>query len=531
MTSIDATLVARRRTEPPPWWQTRAFAIVATLAACLPLLLPAVPPLADLPGHIGRYRIMVEAGQLPLAAHYDFDWAVIGNLGVDTLVFALHPLLDVEPATKLIVLAIPVLTVAAMLWVAREAHGRLPPTAAFALPLAFAWPFQLGFVNFALAVALVFTALAGWLRLARSARPGWLRAALFVPVACLVWLCHSYGWAMLMLFVTGAEWAHRRQHGDPGAIRRAILTAAPLALPQAAALLWKSGAGATGDWFDWPVKLQWLVSPLRERWQVWDVASVALLVCVLWFALRTRRLGFSPLLAAPAVLGFVAFVLLPRFLAGGSFGDMRMLPYALALALLAIRPRYDDPAVDRRIAAVATAFFALRLLTTTVAFWLFAAGQEAALRAIPALPVGAAVLVLIDEPPSGVWAGPRLGHVAGLAIARRRVFTNEQWILAGQQLIAPRHTGAAPFDRDPSQLVYRGYHPYAATGFDAAIRNFDRATFSHVWTIGFPAGRAKAHDLHSIRSDDVSTVYRVESGFAADAAPLDPSHPARAPLS
>jgi hypothetical protein len=54
-----------------------------------------------------------------------------------------------------------------MLWVAREVHNRLPPTVAFALPLAFGHPFMFGFVNFALSMAFAFLAFGLWLRLGR----------------------------------------------------------------------------------------------------------------------------------------------------------------------------------------------------------------------------------------------------------------------------------------------------------------------------------------------------------------------------
>ena len=72
---------------------------------------------------------------------------------------------------KLIVLAIPPLTVGGLLWVAYEVHGRVPPTALFAVPFAYNFPFLFGFVNFALAMALALIAFAFWLQ-ARAAQPG-----------------------------------------------------------------------------------------------------------------------------------------------------------------------------------------------------------------------------------------------------------------------------------------------------------------------------------------------------------------------
>ncbi len=477
----------------------------------LPLLWPAIPPLTDLPGHIGRFRIMAEAGQAPLARHYAVHWSLIGNLGVDGLVLALAPLMGLEPATKLVVMAIPPLAVAAMLWLAREAHGKLPATAAFAFPLAFAAPFQFGFVNFSLAAALVLAGLALWLWLARRARP-WVRLLAFVPVSCLVWLCHSFGWAMLGLFIFGAEWAVRRQanEGRWHAALKAGLMCLPLALPVLAIMATSRDplAGATGDWFDAPLKLFWAMALLRERWQAYDILAAAALFLLLAVAARSRSLSFAPVLAVPALLGGLAFVLLPAFYAGASCVDMRILPDTMALALLAIRVDPERASLSRRLAVLAASFFAVRLATSTIALALFAREQAAALRAIEALPPGAAALVLVNEPAVDNWNNPRLSHIAGIATARRRVFTNEQWALPGQQLVRPLHPAAAPYDRDPSQLVF----PPTVSGgtdFDRAIARFDRGTFGYVWTIGFPKGRAHASDLMPVWSDATSAVYRV----------------------
>lgn len=496
--------------------------MLAVALASVPLLYPAIPPLTDLPGHIGGYRILAEAGHGSLGRHYAVHWAAIGNLGVEGLVLALRPLLDVEPAARLVVTSIPMLTVAAMLWLAREAHGRVPASAGFALPLAYAFPFQLGFVNFALAAALALAGVALWIRLART-RPDWVRIAAFVPVAGLVWLCHSFGWAMLGLFALGAEWVIRGRRGEAG-WRRGIATGlavAPLAWPQLLATIGGTPmAGDTGDWFNLAAKAQWFVVLLRERWKLYDVGCVIVLALVLWTALRSPRMRFDPLVGVPALLGLVAFMLTPRLFAGGAYVDMRLLPYAVALALLAIR--IEDERAAQHMAIAAAAFFGLRLAGATIAFALFAQGQARELAAVDHLPQGVAMLSLVAEPSTADWVNPRLGHLAGIAVARARVFTNEQWAIDGQQLIAPRHPAAAPFDRDPSQLVFAKGQPYAQTDFDAAIAHFDRGTFDYVWTIGFAAGRAHASDLALVWWNDGSALYRVTRG-----ARLPPPSPRR----
>jgi hypothetical protein len=47
------------------WWQTRWFVALCTLIAIIPLLWPQIPPLVDLPGHMGRYRVQFTYDQYP----------------------------------------------------------------------------------------------------------------------------------------------------------------------------------------------------------------------------------------------------------------------------------------------------------------------------------------------------------------------------------------------------------------------------------------------------------------------------------
>ena len=493
------------------WPLPRWLALAAIVAATVPLWWPAVPPLTDFPGHLGSYRILAEAGHGPLAGHYAVHWHLIGNLGIESVVLALRPLLGLEPAAKLAVMAIPAASIAAMLWLTYEVHGRVPATAPFAFPLAYALPFQFGFVNFCLSAALALAALALWIRLART-WPAWRRALLFAPLACLIWLCHSFGWAMTGLFVLGAEIVLRRRDGAswPKAAILAGLMVLPMALPLVATAtgLAQPAVGDTGDWFDLPLKLVWLLSVLRERWLAYDLLSAIALYTLIALAARSTRLRLDPLLAMPAAFGFLAFLALPRLFDGGAYVDMRILPATLALAILAIRVEQGWPGA-RWLAAAATGFFVMRLATTTIVFAQAANAQSRDLAALDALPAGSAVLVLEAEPAKTDWRVSRDTHLAGIAIARRRVFTNDQWSLTGQQLVTPLHPAAAPYDRDPSQIVYPSGAGYQITDFDKAIAHFDRGTFDRVWTIGFPPGRAHAPDLSLIWQNGRSAVYRI----------------------
>ncbi|MEP7007467.1 MAG: hypothetical protein ABI810_15905 [Sphingomonas bacterium] len=486
--------------------------LAAVLVSALPMIWPGFAPLVDAPGHIGQYRILVEAGRAPLAQHYLVHWALISNFGVDALVIALAQLLDVELAAHIVIGLIPPLTVAAMLLIAREAHGRIPPAAGFALPLAYALPFQLGFLNFSLAIALALLSLALWIRLARRARLA-TRLATFLPIAGVIWTCHTFGWAMFGLFIFGAEFAIRVENREPRwrALLFATLTCAPMAWPQLLATILGGGvSGETGEWLRLGVKLQFLVTLLQERWKFYDVACICVIVMLLWGALRVKSLSFVPVLAIPALLTLAVFIALPRIFMGGVFVDLRLLPCGVALSLLAIRVEPDNQQLERRLVLGGAAFFGLRALTSTIAFILYAQAQQAELQAAPLIPEGSAVLSLVNQPSAVEWVNPRFAHLAGIAVARRRIFTNEQWgATRGQQLIEQLHPNAAPLLQDPSQIVYPTGSRLAPTDFDEAIAHFDRGTFGYVWTIGFPPGQAHAADLMLIWANEHSALYRV----------------------
>jgi hypothetical protein len=503
------------------WWQSRPFLLLCMLASAIPLLWPAVPPLGDMGDHMASYRILAEAGQAPLARYYAVHWAAVGNLGVEGIVLALHHVfgMGVELAARLVVMAIPPLTVAGLIALAREAHGRMPASAILAFPLAYGPAFQMGFVNFCLAQGFVFLAMALWLRLARTRGAAW-RIILFTLLAPLLWLVHALGWALLVAYVFGMEAGRLVEQGRrwPKAVLRAGVTVTPMALPA----LWmiRSGgdqvAGETGRWF-LSYKLRWIMTLFQERWMAWDLAAVMGLLFFAYVVIRSRRLSVRPVLGVPAAIGFIVFLALPYLFRGGAYLDMRMLPPAVMLALLSV---YGRPAwSERGLAVAATVFFVARLAGTTIAFAQLAQGHDREWRAIAALPPGGTVLVLANVDAESRWGAPRLTHIGGLAVVRAGVFTNGQWTVPGQHLIQPRLAGAGRFDRDPSSLIFPPGGEGGLTDFEDAIRDFDRCTFDAVWTIGFPKERTRSPDLTPVWAQGNSAVYRVRRGRCLSDAP------------
>jgi hypothetical protein len=517
MTSTPAERESASARRPRAWWEHPAVVVAMVLACGIPLLWPDVPPLVDLPGHMGRYHVQMTIGGSPvLQAFYDFKWALIGNLGVDLLVVPLAALIGLEAAVKLIAIAIPVMTGAGFLWVAREVHGRVPPTAYFALPLTYGFPFLFGFVNFALSMALAFLAFALWLRLARLGRLR-LRAGLFVPISILLWVCHAFGWGTLGVMAFSAELVRQVDLKRPlwKAGFKTGLNCLALAPPVLLMLLWRSGAvgGETSVWFNWRLKREWILMALRDRWYLWDEASLAVIGIVLVVGLLYwKKLEYSRNLAASAIFLAIVYVCLPRIVFGSNYADMRLAPFVLAAGVIAIRYRPGWAGRSGAMFAVAGLLFAVaRLGGNTLSFWMYDRVYDHELAAIDHIPRGARVVSFVGVKCRKDWPQTRIEHLPALALVRRDAFSNDQWSMSGAQLLTARFPDGGWFSRDPSQQVLarpcRGEHWKT---LDESLATFPRDKFTHVWLISPPpADPALLRGLQPVWQSGTSVLYRV----------------------
>lgn len=477
----------------PLWWETRAFLVAVVLASAVPLLWPTVPPLVDLFGHMGRYRVELDLATSPwLKQYYGFQWAAIGNLGVDLLIIPFSKLFGLEMGVKLIVMTIPPMTVAGLLWVAREVHGRVPPTALFALPFVYSHPFMYGFVNFVLAMALAFLAFGLWLHLGRREKLR-LRAALFVPISLVVFFCHTYGWGVLGLLCFSAE-AVRLHDKGTGWFKSALyagLQASVMILPLFIMLAWRddTSGGMIRGWFHWKWKWTYLLQSLRDRWEWFDKGALAFAGLALLFALAHRGLAFSRNLLFSAFVLLAGYLLLPRTIFGSHYADMRLIPYVIAVALLAIRFRGEmRPRLAQGLAIAGVACYLLRIGGHTLSLGIAANDQNAKLEALNHVPMGARVASMVaQEHCDRAWNMPRNSHLGGMVIVRKHGFSNDQWSIQGQNLLQLRYHAPGNYRADPSQMV-RGMHCRARTAWrvDYAFSQLPRDKLDYLWTIDPP---------------------------------------------
>jgi hypothetical protein len=300
-----------------------------------------------------------------------------------------------------------------------------------------------------------------------------------------------------------------------------------LAPPAILMLMWRTGhvSGETGDWFNWRAKVMWVTMVLRDRWQFFDIASVAVVFLVLFKGIRDPNIQYSRNLALSAIFLATVFVLLPRIVFGSAYADMRLAPYMLAIGLIAIRPR---PGISIRGAATwamaGLAFFLVRTGAQTWSYWLYDKAYDRELPALKHLPIGARLISFVGETCYNEWTMTRLQHLPGIALERRLAYTNDQWSMAGAQLLTVRYKGARGYNHDPSQIVTdvgcprEWWRPAAIS-----ITHFPREAYDYVWLISPPNyDRRLEQGLIPLWRNGRSALFRIDHKVApAELTPED----------
>ena len=488
------------------------------LLALVPLMRIEVPPMVDMLGHIGRYSIQTGIEDHPwLKQYFAFHWHVIGNLGADILIQLLAPVFGVEASVRIIVLLAQALAASSILLLCRQVHGRITPFCLFALPLIYSFPFNFGFINFILGMALALFAFTLWLRLAPD-NCSTIRNWLFVPIGLAIWLCHTFGWAFLGLLCAAEGLVRSREAGRPWlmALWDAGWRCLPLAAPLLPMLAWRSQAspGAhTEGWFLILTKLVWVMSVLRLDNLAVDALSATLLLSLIYVGMRASVFARNPTMVAAAGLCLIAFILLPVRLLGSYFADMRLAPYMFLIALLAVDDRPLDAKWRRRLTIAGACFLIFRIALTTGVYAERERELNAHLTALQAIPERSRIATLVAQPCGNAWGLPWLTHLGSMAIARRQAFSNDQWAGGGVNLLTIDYPAAGDFSQDTSEMVFVENCKSLARDMNRTMDLIPAAAFTHVWVIGVsPSALATRKGFTPVWQGPDSIVYRIANG-------------------
>lgn len=477
------------------WWDAPSLRLGVVLLVALPFLVPTVPPLMDLPGHMASYKISLDGSSSPtLSRYYSYNWALVGNLGVDGLVYVLARLIGIEAAAKASVILIVTASAAGFLGVAKQVHGRVPATAFFALPLIYNYSLMFGFVNYCLSAAIAFLGFWLWIKLTVSDR--WLlRSLAFLAVAMLAWFAHAIGWIMLGT-MCGAWMLHRYLSAEnplPRAFVRTVLTCLPLCLPAVVQLTSPAGGELqVSDILNLRMLAQWVIMLVRDRWLVWDILSAFVLLAVVGLSLiRFGGLRLNPQLGWPALALLLLFVFGPRSVnVGSDFVNSRLFAFACAVAILGIDTSGVRRDLERILATAAIAFLTLRLAGHTISFAAYDRLFEEQLQALDSIPEGSRVAAFSGVPCRSSlanWYSPRLKHLSGMAVIRKESFVNSIWTVPGLHVLQVHYPEAGRFQSDPSGIV----NPTDCPGswvrtLNDSLRELPMHAFDRVWLLDIP---------------------------------------------
>ena len=295
----------------------------------------------------------------------------------------------------------------------------------------------------------------------------------------------------------------------------AALQAAVMAGPLFFMLAWRSDIvqDMTVGWFNWGDKWMWLESALRDRWKPLDLGMLIAAVVVFLSAIFSKRLQFSRNLAFSAIVLAIAFVLIPWKIFGSAYADMRLVPYFMAVTLLAIRVGPKAKLVHAwGIAVAAFAFWGVKVAATTASMAIASNEQEARMQALDHLPRGAKLVTLVGQSCANFWPLYRNSHMPSMALVRRNAFANDQWAIEGANLLLVTYREAGYFRTDPSQMVRASTCRWPSrNALEWSLRAFPREAFDYVWLIDPPPfDPAAAADMRLVWSGQGSRLYRVE---------------------
>ena len=495
-------------------WLRAPWLLAAVLALCLPYLLVTVPPLIDLPGHLGAAAIEAAAPGSALHRYWHWEWAYSLNMGGEVLMKLLADSFGLVAAGWWSAVIATLLFAAGCVAAIRAVNPRGAFGLGWALIFVFSYPLLMGFINYVLATGLALLVFAAWVSWREKPLH---RIALLLVAQPLLLTCHAVGGAMLPLLV-GTYSLGAALDSRPGwrrGARQVLRECWPLFATLATMVLWKLAAPAGKGGLKWYAEQKLLAFPfaLRDQSQALDIATLVAcgLLLVAGAAIGAR---WSWRQGLPALALAVLFAIAPGAIDGSALIDVRLLPIAIMLGLGFQDWSRIDPKVARGVAVAGIALLLVRLGTTAHGFAAYDADFRAQLSALNRVERGAKVLALVEHTClRESWRTPRTDHLPSLASVYRGAWTNDNWAVPGLHMLTPKFRPGKNYTADPSTFVWS---PGCSggkklRGIDSAMRKAPLDKVDYVWLIDTGRPRHQDPRLAPIWRSGRSTLYAVKA--------------------
>jgi hypothetical protein len=483
-------------------WLTGPGIVLTVLLVCLPFALVKVPPLIDIPGHMGAAAIEAAGPDSPLEKYFSWKWVFTLNIGDGVLMKLIGAQFGVLAAGWWSTVLATALYAGGGLATIRVLNMRGGHAAPWALMYVFSFPLLTGFLNFILATGVSLTAFAASIWLERQ--PG-RRAAMLVVVQPVALLCHAIGGLLLALLIganaVGREldalprgWWRRsrwgavlREHDWRAVAARLIALLWPLLATVITILLWKFLSPEPARSFNrwrWDDKEWYLLLTLRDQSMILDAGTtIACYALILFGWVLGARWTWARLLPGALVLG--EFVAIPSDINGSNFVDVRLLPVACMLLLGLADWSRARPRIAQGVAYTGMILLGLRLVVTAASFADYATDYARQLTALDHVEPGSRVLAFVEHSClEESWRNTRRDHLASLASLYRQAWVNDNWAVPGLHMVIPRFRPGRNFTADPSEFVWS---PRCAGGrlrdVDSALKYAPIERVDYVWLI------------------------------------------------
>ena len=483
-------------------WLSAPGILVAVLLVCLPFALVEVPPLIDVPGHMGAAAIEAAGPGNPLLKYFSWKWVFTLNIGGDVLAKLIGAQFGILAAGWWSTVLATGLFAGGCLATIRVLNPRGGHGAPWALMFVFSFPLLTGFLNYILATGLSLTAFAAAVWLEDKPKQ---RAALLVVAQPVAMLCHAIGGLLLGLLIganaLGREldrlpagwwypsaWRRLRDEQDwPAIAKRLFILCWPLVATVVTIVLWKvlspEPASSLNHW-RWEQKARYFMLTLRDQSMLLDaVTTFSCIALILFGWVLGARWKWQ--LGLPGLLVFLLFLAIPSDINGSAFVDVRLLPVAAMLALGL--QDWSQVSLDRArtIAFAGMLLLGTRLVVTAASFVDYADDFRKQLSALHHVEPGSRVLAFVEHTClEESWRNTRRDHLASLASLYRQAWVNDQWAVPGLHMVIPRFRPGRNFTADPSEFVWsRACRGGRLRSVDTALKYAPIERVDYVWLI------------------------------------------------
>ena len=409
--------------------------LVCAVLLVLPLWFAAMPAMPDYPAHLATFYLLSGGAKSPLLAQfYRVHWTAVPNLAGEAVIPVIGAWIGLRAATAAF------LSFAVLAWslaggaIQWALFRRITPAPLLGSAFVYNANFMWGFFNYCFATALALLVFAAWIATERRPRP-WLLAC-FSLVTLVIYFCHLFAAAMLLLLVFCYQCSAISGRTSFGKNLRDLCRPVVIALPAAVAFFFfkPEGAGASVEFDIIDTFLDRLSSPVQFAFDRPAWLLLAILVALFVYGLWTGRIWIHPRMKLLLLVLVVLCFAMPEWAMGGWGVDLRVPALLGTIAFASGEFRFERRA---QLALTGAAVLLAGWQSATLAGnWRYYGHRFAEFRAASSsIKPGSKIVTVLDGDAIGLASDQPYWHMAEYAIIDRHVFTPLLFTTRGQHVI------------------------------------------------------------------------------------------------